>query len=422
MRLSVADFSVDTAIRAFRTYDLVLLIALLWFMVQFLRFVFPPLFGTFQELYDVSNTQTGLLFTVLMLGYSFMQFPGGLLADRLHEITVIICGAGLFTAAAVFTYVAPTFGLMMLAALGIGFGTGIHKTVAIAYFSRVYPERTGSSLGIMDTVGQFGGMLAPIAVAAILAYGLPGRTVFLVSAGLSAALLVTLYVRAKPREISRLVHKSATEETKGHRSDAGIETGMNDLTSENSSYITIFTEKKIILFLCVTVLFSLSWNGLSAFFPLFLTDAKGFSPRSAGVVYSLLFAASMSQTVTGIASDKIGKLAISVMLFGVMIAGLLALLFFKSVVVIIGGTVLTGIGFHGFRPVRDSYLMDIIPTSIGGGTLGIVRTFMTAIGGIAPLIVGLISDLYGYSVAFGLIVCALILGCLFIAALRDQSD
>jgi sugar phosphate permease len=422
MRFSAANLCVDTAKRAVRTYDVVLLIALLWFMVQFLRFVFPPLFGTFQELYGVSNTQTGLLFTLLMLGYSAMQFPGGLLADRIHEVTVIIMGAGLFTAAAVFTYVAPTFGLIMVAAMVIGFGTGIHKTVAIAYFSRVYPERTGFSLGIMDTVGQFGGMLAPIAVVAILGYGLPGRIVFLASAGISAALVVTLYLRAKPSETNGLQHKSTAEQTKGGRSDAGSETGIYKLTSENNSYIYIFTDQRIVLFLCVTVLFSLSWNGLSAFFPLFLTDTKGFSPGTAGVAYSLLFAASISQTVTGIASDKIGKLAISVILFSVMIAGLLALLFFNSVVVIIGVTVLTGIGFHGFRPVRDSYLMDLIPTSIGGGTLGIVRTFMTAIGGVAPLIVGLFSDLYGYTVAFGLIVCALIVGCLFIVALRIQSD
>lgn len=470
MRLSVSGLSVDAAKRAVRTYDLVLLIALLWFMVQFLRFVFPPLFGTFQDLYGVSNTQTGLLFTLLMVGYSAMQFPGGLLSDRFHEVTVIVSGAGLFTAAAIFTFVAPTFGLITLAAVGIGLGTGVHKTVAIAYLSRVYPERTGLSLGIMDTVGQFGGMLAPIAVVAVLARGLPGRTVFLLGAAASAVLAVALYLRANPRAVDESRQEPTTEEaTDGGSTDNGatnggsptagstdsestddgataggstieettdrgasdtadtdrsaVDSDEDDPTTESHSdeshsYVTIFTDRKLVLFLCVTVLFTFSWNGLSAFFPLFLADAKGLSPSTAGIAYSLLFAASVSQTVTGGASDRVGKLAISLTLFGVMIAGLLALLVVDSVALILGLTVLTGIGFHGFRPVRDSYLMDLIPPSIGGGTLGIVRTFMTAIGGAAPLVIGLLSDLYGYTVAFGLIGCALAVGGLFIVVLR----
>lgn len=61
---------------------------------------------------------------------------------------------------------------------------------------------------------------------------------------------------------------------------------------------------------------------------------------------------------------------------------------------------LMGLGFHGFRPVRDSYLMELIPSSIGGGTLGIVRTFMTTIGALAPAAVGYLSELTDLTHAF----------------------
>ncbi len=434
MRLSVSGLSIDTAKRTLKLYDLVLLISLLWFMVQFLRFVFPPLFGTFQDLYGVSNTQTGLLFTLLMFGYSAMQFPGGLLSDRFHEVTVMVSAAGVFTAAALFAFVAPTFGLITLAAVGIGLGTGVHKTVAIAYLSRVYPERTGLSLGIMDTVGQFGGMLAPIVVVVFLGWGLPWGSVFLLGAVASAVFAGTLYLRAKPRATAENADNEGikddqpdAERSAGDRLDAE-ESATAHATAESPevgedadadhSYVTIFTDRKLVLFLCVTVLFTFSWNGLSAFFPLFLADEKGLSAGTAGIAYSLLFAASISQTVTGGASDKVGKLAISLSLFGVMIVGLLALLVTDSVIAILGLTVLTGIGFHGFRPVRDSYLMDLIPDAIGGGTLGIVRTFMTAIGGAAPAVIGLLSDLFGFVIAFGVIIVALVLGGLCIVVLR----
>jgi len=452
MRLSVSGLSVDGAKRTLKLYDLVLLISLLWFMVQFLRFVFPPLFGTFQELYGVSNTQTGLLFTLLMFGYSAMQFPGGLLSDRFNEVTVMVSAAGVFTAAALFAFAAPTFGLITLAAVGIGLGTGVHKTVAIAYLSRVYPERTGLSLGIMDTVGQFGGMLAPIVVVALLGWGLPWGSVFLLGAVASAVFAGTLYFRAnshagadqptveqstvdqptndpadQPSDDAANSDSFEHDPSKHELSEAELSTDNPAQTEQSTagpdsetdhSYVTIFTDRKLVLFLCVTVLFTFSWNGLSAFFPLFLADEKGLSAGTAGVAYSLLFAASISQTVTGGASDRVGKLAISLSLFGVMIAGLLALLVVDSVVLILGLTLLTGIGFHGFRPVRDSYLMDLIPDSIGGGTLGIVRTFMTAIGGAAPAVIGVLSDLFGFVVAFGVIAVALTLGGLCIVILR----
>ncbi len=446
MALSVPRVSVDTVRGFLRTYDLVFLVAFLWFMVQFLRYVFPPLFGTFQATYGVSNTQTGLLFTLLMFGYSAMQFPGGWLSDRLHEVTVIVGGAVLFTIAAVFAGLAPTFALITLAAVGIGLGTGVHKTVAIAYLSRVYPERTGLSLGIMDTVGQFGGMVAPIAVAVVLASVFPWGTVFLGGAVVSAVLAGALYYRAHPRkgyerrdqQLSENVDKHVARaanadiessegneppQTERSQPSPGVDTDTTvskaDVdTAERTSYITIFSNRRLLTFLCVTMLFTFAWNGLSAFYPLFLADEKGLSSGMAAIAYSVLFAASVTQTVTGGASDTLGKLTISIPLFGLMIVSLLALLVTQSVWVILGLTVLLGIGFHGFRPVRDAYLMDLIPSSIGGGTLGIVRTGMTAIGAAAPAIIGFTSDILGYVAAFGVIAVALVCGVVLLLVLR----
>ncbi|ATW87493.1 sugar phosphate permease [Halohasta litchfieldiae] len=427
MSLSLSRPSLGSVRRFLRTYDLVFLVAFLWFMVQFLRFIFPPLFGTFQDVYGVSNTQTGLLFTLLMFGYSAMQFPGGWLGDRFHEVSVMAGGALLFALAAVFAGFAPTFTLIMVAAVGIGIGTGIHKTVAIAYLSRVYPERTGLSLGIMDTIGQFGGMLAPIVVVGLLASVLPWESVFFIGAAVSVVLAAALFYRAHPNKgYERRDQQGAVDhppdddvdQPTSETPDTSSETETVDDPDDATSYLAIFSDRKILLFLAVTMLFTFSWNGLSAFFPLFLADEKGLSPSVAGIAYSLLFAASVSQTVTGGASDRVGKLAISLLLFGVMIGGLIALLVTDSVVLILGLTVITGIGFHGFRPVRDSYLMDLIPPEIGGGTLGIVRTGMTAIGGVAPVVIGYLSDVFGFVVAFGLIVCVLACGGLLIVVLR----
>lgn len=426
-----------------RTYDIVLLVSLLWFMVQFLRFIFPPLFETLQVTYGISNTQTGLMFTLLMLGYSAAQFPSGWLADRLDEPTVILLGAGVFSAAALFAFVAPTFGLLTAAAVLIGVGTGAHKTVAIPYLSRVYSERTGLALGVMDTIGQFGGMAAPIVVVAVLASALPWRSSFLVAAVATTALAVVFLLRtgsmAGVRRLRSNVrgenwdgvaeangggpdadaapadgHGEDGEETpgdaaeaNGDREEADGEQAATDDEVPDETYVSVFLEPRFAAFLLVTMLFTFSWNGLSSFFPLFLTAHKGIGTGTAGVLYSLLFAASLSQAITGGLSDRIGRLSIALFTFLAMIGGLVALIVLESLFALVAMTLVMGIGFHGFRPVRDSYLMDIIPPSIGGGTLGIVRTAMTLVGAQGPAVVGYLSDVAGFRVAFGVIVASL---------------
>jgi MFS family permease len=397
-------------VRSFlRTFDLVFLVAGIWFMVQFLRYVFPPLFGTFQDLYAVSNTQTGALFTLLMLGYSAMQFPAGWLSDRLNEVTVIVAGVGVFTAAAVFTAFAPTFVLLTVTAVGIGIGTGVHKTVAIPYLSKTYPERTGLALGVMDTIGQFGGMVAPIVVVAILASALPWSSVFVIGALISAGIGGVFYKRARKHQNSAL--DDSDEEVDG-------QSELEETETSPKQYAAVFSDRKLLIFVIVTVLFTFAWNGLSAFFPLFLSDEKGLSAGMAGFAYSLLFAASVSQMATGVASDRRGRLGISLLLFGVMAFGIVSLLIVESTVLLLVVTVVTGIGFHGFRPVRDSYLMELIPESLGGGALGIIRTAMTVIGALAPATIGFLTDQVGYVPAFGLIAVFLAIGGFLIAFLR----
>jgi MFS family permease len=374
-------------------------------MVQFVRYVFPPLFETIQATYGVSNTETGLLFTLLMLGYSTVQLPSGVLGDRVGEPRVIVGGVAVAALATAGAFLAPTFALLTLAAVLIGVGTGVHKTVAIPYLSKEYPDRTGLALGVMDTIGQFGGIAAPVVVVALLASALHWRTVFalIVVASLAFGMLFWL---------------SAT--TGDPRADSGADGAENgdDTDPGLRAYLSIFADRKLTLFLVVTTLFTFAWNGIASFFPLFLISEKGIATDTAGLAYSLLFAASVSQAVTGDTSDRFGRLRIALLLFGCMIVGLSLLLVAESLAFVLLLTAVMGIGLHGFRPVRDSYLMDLIPSSVGGGTLGIVRTVMTVIGALSPAVVGYLSDTVGFVAAFGVLIAVLVCGAALIVVLR----
>lgn len=373
---------------AIRAYHLVVSVSLLWFLVQFLRFVFPPLFETFQSMYGVSNTWTGVLFSLLMLSYAAVQLPAGLLGDRFGLPTVIFAGSAVFTGAALLAAASPSFLLLTLAAMLIGLGTGPHKTVAIPLLSHRYTDHPGRVLGVMDTVGQLGGMAAPLVVIALTGLFV-WQSVFLLGAVASGTLAILFYwaVGADPT----IGSVSFLTDRRTEKSDGG------------TAYRSVFADRTFRMFVFVTVCFTFAWNGVASFLPLYLTAEKGLSTGVAGLLYSLLFAMTFSQTVTGELGDRVGKLTVSAALFATMAAGLAGLLVVESPIALGVATVVTGIGFHGFRPVRDAYLMEIIPEGVGGGTLGGVRTLMTGMGALSPMMVGVLSDTVGFGPAFGII-------------------
>ncbi|WP_255166931.1 MFS transporter [Natrononativus amylolyticus] len=381
--------------RRLATFDVLLLTAAIWFLAKFLRYAFPPLFGPFQDTYGVSNTVLGLAFTAFMLVYAAMQFPSGVLADRLGSVTVITAGVVAAALAALALTVDSSFAVLVLAMVLMGAGTGAHKTVAVRLLARVYPSRTGRALGALDTFGTFGGVVAPAAVVAVAgvsyAFGASWRLVFLVAGVVGLALGAAFVLRVPDRlpDDPEVDPKTAV-------------TGGGGL----GRYARLFGEWRFTVFVLVTVLFSFTYNGLVAFAPLYLTEEGGLEATTASLLYSALFAVSLVQLVTGEVSDRIGTLPVIVCaLAGASLGmvGLVSLSGSGSALALGGALVLVGLGSHGFRPVRGSYLMSAVPTEISGGGLGIVRTMLMGAGAVAPALVGYLSETAGFRPAFGLL-------------------
>ncbi|MDR5672705.1 MFS family permease [Halalkaliarchaeum sp. AArc-CO] len=422
-------------------FDVLALTAAIWFLGKFLRYAFPPLFEPFQGTYGVSNAEVGAAFTGFMLVYAAMQFPSGALADRLGSVRVVVAGAALAAVGALAVAVgsvagaAAGFGVLVATMLVMGGGTGAHKTVAIRLLARVYPARTGRALGAFDTVGTFGGVVAPIAVVAFttgLLSGLPGdpwRWLFF-SAGLVGVALAVAFLRRVPGRLqaehaeteSAVAESPAAESAVGESADVDSGDSVDDdrsveeKTGSNPAlrrYVRLFSGRRLAAFVVVTLSFSFAYNGLVAFLPLYLTREAGLAAATAGGLYSLLFLVSFVQLFSGEASDRAGQLPVIVAALSLATAGVLAL-----VLLPIGGTpggalgvavavAVGGIGMHGFRPVRGSYLMVVLPDDIAGGALGVVRTGLMGAGAVAPVIIGVISDGVGFRPAFALLAAAM---------------
>lgn len=374
--------------------DVLVITTGLWFLAKLFRYSFPPLFDPLQGIFDVSNADLGLAFTGFMLCYAIMQFPSGVLRDRIGPVMVMAAGAGLASVAAIGLIVEAGFVSLVLAMAMIGLGTGLHKTASIPMLARVYPTRTGRVMGVHETFGAGAGVIAP--VAALFFLDRTGWRSFFLVAGVVGLMWAGLAMQRIPVRLR----------------ESPIERPSADRFPRVWGYASLFRDVRFSAFVLVTVLFSFTYNGVVAFLPLYLVDVTGMSVGLAGLLYSLLFGATVVQLVTGDLSDRAGRLQTIAACLAIGTVGLGALLVSTAPAVVVLAVAALGAGSHGYRPVRDVYLTELVPPEALGGGIGLVRSVLMGAAAFAPAMVGYVADAASFRWAFGLL-CLSLTGSLF---------
>ena len=385
-------------LRGLGRFDAIVLTSGLWFLGKFVRFSLPPLFERIAGVYQISPAGLGTAFSGLLLVYAALQFPSGLLADRFSSVTVIAAGASIAALGALALAFDAPLVVLFGAMLTIGAGTGTLKTVGIPLLSRTYPDQTGRALGVFDTFGAFGGVAAPAVV--VVFAGLPGvfgagwRTTFLLASVVGIGVTVAF--------VARVPARLPDDDDDGTNTDERI---------PYWAYAAMFREWRFSTFTLVTILFSFAYNGITAFLPLYLTREAGLGSATASLLFSVLFAVSLIQLLTGEVSDRVGTLPVIAVTIGLATVGLASVVLLTGVAgpLVLGAAVVAlGLGAHGYRPVRGAYLMAVIPHSVAGGSLGAVRTIQMIAGASSPALVGIISETAGFQPAFWMLTAALV--------------
>lgn len=407
---------VGVALRRFYKFDALLVAGLVWFLGKFVRYAFPPLFETLGENYGVSRTVLGLVFSGFLFVYAIMQFPSGLLADRFGAVRVITAGSILTTVGTLVLIVDLPFFVLALGMIAMGAGTGTYKTVSVGLLSRAYPARTGRVLGVFDTLGTFGGVAAPPAVVLVVTLppilGASWRTLFL-AAGLVSVFLTVAFTTRVPARLSKMRKTGGSEQHPVVDRSDGNNKGNDDGSRPYMTYLLLFRKPQFAGFVAVTILFGFGYSGALAFLPLYLASETALSSVTANLLFSMLFVVSFVQIITGDASDRIGTVPVVTLMLAIATIGLVAVLAFSDTggpLILGSGVVLLGLGGHGFRPVRSVYVMELVPTAVASGSLGIVRTLLMVANAIAPAVVGYLSETAGFRTAFELLTVMLIFG------------
>ncbi|MEF8778758.1 MAG: MFS transporter, partial [Natronomonas sp.] len=151
-----------------------LVIAGSWGLLVGTRMIYPVLLPHFRESFGLSLTVAGFLVTLLWLGSAVGQLPGGILADRYTERSVMVASAIVVAMAILTVVAAPTAAALFVATVCVGLGQSLYPIARITVLTEMYPDRIGSALGVTMATGDLGQTVLP-PIAGALAVGIAWR-------------------------------------------------------------------------------------------------------------------------------------------------------------------------------------------------------------------------------------------------------
>lgn len=360
-------------IRLLTEHKVFLVVAIGWFFSVGIRYLFPALLPELRTTFDLDLTTAGLLVSVLWGAYAVGQFPSGILGDAIGGRNIL----ALSTALTIGTVVAIALSFnaitIFLAAILFGLASALYGPTRMTIYSSLYPNNTGTAVATTMAVGNFANTILPI-IAGILATYYTWRLGFAVLIPFLVVVTVAIWVII-PEDVVPV-------------SDGSSESIAEIVRNAASAA----SQKAILVMGSVQICASFVSNGFKGLFPLFLIETKGISPVMATTLYGLLFGVAIFiQPAVGVASDRFGSKPTLLVISVVTGSGLVAITMVDELLYVVALTVVLG-SVNGFSPVTQAHLTDVLPTSVMGSGLGLIRTCFILLGSTGPILVGWLAD------------------------------
>lgn len=342
-----------------------------WGLLIGTRMIYPVLLPYLRTSFGLSLTVAGLLVTILWLGSALGQLPGGILADRHGERSVMVAGTVLVAGAILLVVTAPSAVVLFAATGAVGLGQSLYPVARITILSELYPDRIGSALGVTMATGDLGQtVLPPIAGVLAAAVGWQLGLGMMIPLLLLAGSALWLVVPARSAETSNDASSMASIRAVG-----------SELRRPNVVFIAF------ILFLYIFI-----WQSFTGFYPTYLVEVKGLSSSVAGVLFSLFFAVGVVvKPVAGSAYDRIGMRGSLIVVLVGPVAGFALLPFLDALWQLVLVTALVS-SMLGSGAITQSYLAESFAEEVRGTGLGTVRTVTATLGAAGPVLFGVIAD------------------------------
>ncbi|RQG88988.1 MFS transporter [Natrarchaeobius halalkaliphilus] len=350
-------------------------IAIGWGLLMGSRMILPVIIPYLQTVHGLSLTVAGLLVSVLWLFASVGQLPGGVLADKYDERTIMAGSVIVVAVALALVITAPTPLVLFLATALWGLGSSLYPIARITFLSNLYTERLGSALGLTMATADVGQTVFP-----------PIATVLAVTVAWQAGLgfMIPLFVLAGIGLFVILSDRDGSDHPTGSGSLRDALDVLPEFRTPAMAYMTG------ILFLYFFI-----WQSFTAFYPTYLTTVKGLSPSVSSLLFGSFFAAGvLIKPLAGAAYDRIGARISLIAILVPPVAGFALLPFVDNVWLLVGITALVST-MLGSGAVTQPYLADSFSNEVKGTGLGTVKTITLTLASGGPVLFGVIAD-YGY--------------------------
>ena len=345
--------------------------------------VVPEITGEF----GVSNTLVGVALTGMWLAYAIGQFPSGILADRYGERLVILASVGGTGITSLLVVFAPHFAVFVLGTVLIGAAAGLHYSVATALLTRTYDD-IGTAIGIHNAGAPVAGLVTPIVVSWLaVRYG--WRPAVAITVAIAVPTFVLFARRVRPTEPRR------PDERLRNRLSPG-------------PMVELLSRPPIVYTGALAIIFDFTWQGLASFLPTFFVEFHGYSTTTAGTLFAAYFIVQgVLQIGVGRIADRFGRDAGIVLCTATGIAGLALLVVGTGLAAFAGGIALLGTGMGWGAAVLPRF-MDHLSEDEQSAGFGLVRTVYMIVAASGSIVVGLLADLFGWAVSFGVLVGLLV--------------
>jgi MFS family permease len=276
---------------------------------------------------------------------------------------------------------APDFWILLVLMAFGGIGAGSFHPQSLAILSASYRDRRALAIGVHDSSGSLGEVLAPLTIGSILTY-VSWRSTLQIWAipGLAIGLLYALFCAE--------VHSSTL--SRGRLSHS-----LRD---------HILTNRPILRMFLISVFRTLGQAGLLVFLPLYLALELKLPVGEVGIYMSTLFLfAALAPSLSGWVSDRVGRMPM--LSIGLALSAIaIAVIPYLSPGVPLGiGLGVVGTVLWALRPVIFAASMEMTPPEVAGTLVGFLFTGNMGLSFLSPIIAGVIADTYGLAVALAFI-------------------
>lgn len=355
------------------------------FLSHFYLLAFPPLFPLWRAEFGLSNTQLGLVMSVVAAA-TFLQVPVGGLVDRVGGKPVLVAGVALTALGVALVSTADGYLALLAFAVLSGVGQSAFHPADYPLLDAVAGDRQGRSFGIHTFGGYAGYATAPVVVGS--AAGVVGwRTALLVAGGVGVVYAVVAGVALGP------VHRDRLDAT---GDDEAADDGPLDALTPVMALV-------LALYLALTA----ATVGVQTFTPILFVDGFGGAKALGDATLTAFFAlAAGGVLVGGALADRLAPTRLLLALTSVAAVatwaavgvgaavGTLAAAAALSLVGLCNGLVL---------PSRDSLVTLAAPGRSVGQSYGVAFTAASVAQLVAPAALGYVIDADSVGTAFLLV-------------------